>query len=84
MNQGQDRTLLDESVGERVFLQYMGATAPSDEHLAVLAEDPDKILHSQPRMLSVYVLLEGYDRFGITIRTSSEDGLWSFVPFVPV
>lgn len=81
MDRGRDRTLLDESVGERVFLQYMGARAPSDEHLAILAEDPDKILHSQPRVLSVYVFLEAYDQFGITIRTLSEDGLRSFVPW---
>lgn len=81
MNQREDRTLLDEAVGERVFLQYWGARAPSDENLAMLAKDPDKILHSQPRVLSVYVLLEGYDQFGITIRTLSEDGLRSFVPW---
>jgi hypothetical protein len=81
MDQGHARTLLDESVGQRVFLQYMGARAPSDEHLAVLAKDPDKILHSQPRVLSVYVLLESYDQYGITIQTLSEDRLRSFVPW---
>ncbi len=81
MDQGQDRTLLDESLGETVFFQYMGAKAPSDEHIADLLKDPDQVVYSQPQVLSLFVLLEAYDQFGVTVRSLSEDRLRSFVPW---
>ena len=52
MDQGQDRTLLDESLGETVFFQYMGAKAPSDEHIADLLKNPDQVVYSQPQELT--------------------------------
>jgi hypothetical protein len=81
MDQGQDRTLLDESLGEMVFFQYMGAKAPSDENIADIIKDPGKVVYSQPRVLSLFVLLEAYDQFGVTVRSLSEDRSRSFVPW---
>jgi len=81
MDQGQDRTLLDESLGETVFFQYMGARAPSDEHIADLVQDPDQVVYSQPRVLSLFVLLEAYDQYGVTVRSLSEDRSRSFIPW---
>lgn len=81
MNQGQDRTLLDESLGATVFFQYLGARPPSDEHMADLLNDPDQVVFSQPRVLSLLVHLESYDQFGVTVQSLSEDRLRSFVPW---
>jgi hypothetical protein len=84
MAQGQDRTLLDESLGETVFFQYLGARPPSDEHMADLLNDPDQVVYSQPHVLSLFVHLESYDQFGVTVRSLSEDRLRSFVPWAAV
>lgn len=81
MDQEQDRTLLNESLGKTVFFQYMGAKAPSDEQMAALIKDPDNVVYSQPRVLSLFVLLEAYDQYGITVRSLSEDRPRSFVPW---
>ena len=81
MDQGQDRTLLNESLGETVFFQYLGARPPSDEHMADLLNDPDQVVYSQPQVLSLFVVLESYDQFGVTVRSLSEDRLRSFVPW---
>ena len=59
----------------------MGAKAPSDEHMADLLKDPDQVVYSQPQVLSLFVLLEAYDQFGVTVRSLSEDRLRSFVPW---
>ena len=80
MDHGQDPTLLDESLGKPVFFQYMGASA-SDEHMADLLRDSDEVVYSQPQVLSLFVLLEAYDQFGVTVRSLSEDRLRSFVPW---
>ena len=76
MDHGQDPTLLDESLGKPVFFQYMGVSA-SDEHMADLLRDSDEVVYSQPQVLSLFVLLEAYDQFGITVRSLSEDRLRS-------
>lgn len=81
MDQGPDRTLLDESLGETVFFQYLGARPPSDEHMADLLSDPDQVVYSQPQVLSLFVVLESYDQFGVTVQSLSEDRLRSFVPW---
>jgi hypothetical protein len=81
MDQRPDRTLLDESLGETVFFQYLGARPPSDEHMADLINDPDQVVYSQPQVLSLFVLLESYDQFGVTVQSLSEDRLRSFVPW---
>jgi hypothetical protein len=81
MDQRPDRTLLDESLGETVFFQYLGARPPSDEHMADLIDDPDQVVYSQPQVLSLFVLLESYDQFGVTVQSLSEDRLRSFVPW---
>ena len=81
MDHAQDRTLLNESLGETVFFQYMGAKAPSDEHIADLLKDPDQVVYSQPRVLSLFVRLESYDQYGVTVRSLSEDRSRSFVPW---
>jgi hypothetical protein len=47
MNQIQDRTLLDESLGERVFFQYLGAKPPNDKQIADLVENPDKVVYGK-------------------------------------
>jgi hypothetical protein len=81
MDHEHDRTQLDESLGETLFFQYMGAKAPSDEHMTDLLSDPDNVVYSQPRVLSLFVLLEAYDQFGVTVRSLSEDRQRSFVPW---
>lgn len=81
MDQGQDQTLLNESLGRKVFFQYMGAKAPSDEHMADLVKDPDKVVYGRPQVLSLFVLLEAYDQYGVTVRSLSEDRSRSFVPW---
>src|SRR5918993_437681 len=79
MDQGQDRTLLDGWLGETVVVQYTGADAPSGEQLEELTEDPGTMLTSPPRTVTRYLILEGYDWFGITVRSRSEED----VPFLP-
>ena len=81
MDQGQDRTLLDESLGQKVFFQYLGAQPPNDEQLADLVRDPDKVVYGRPQVLNLFVLLEAYDQYGVTVRSLSEDHSRSFVPW---
>jgi hypothetical protein len=81
MAQRQNRTLLDESLGERVFFQYMGAKPPNDKQIADLVEDPDKVVYGRPQVLNLFVLLEAYDQYGVTVRSLSEDRSRSFVPW---
>jgi len=81
MNQGQDRTLLDGWLGETVLVQYTGADAPSDEQVEELAEDPDTMLTSPPRTITRFVVLEGYDWFGIVVRSRSEEDVPFLLPW---
>jgi hypothetical protein len=81
MDQGHDRTLLEESLGERVFFQYMGAKPPNDKQIANLLEDPDNVVYGRPQVLNLFVVLESYDQYGVTVRSLSEDQSRSFVPW---
>jgi hypothetical protein len=81
MDQGQDRTLLDGWLGETVIVQYTGADAPSGEQLEELTEDPGTMLTSPPRTVTRYLILEGYDWFGITVRSRSEEDVPFLLPW---
>ena len=81
MDQGQDRTLLDAWLGKTVFVQYTGADAPSEEQLEELTEDPDTMLASPPRTVTRFVVLEGYDWFGIVVRSRSEEDAPFLLPW---
>jgi hypothetical protein len=81
MDQRQDRTLLEESLGERVFFQYMGSKAPSDAQIADLLKEPDQVVYGRPQVLNLFVLLESYNQYGVTVRSLSEDRSRSFVPW---
>jgi hypothetical protein len=81
MDQGQDRTLLDGWLGETVVVQYTGADAPSGEQLEELTEDPGTMLTSPPRTVTRYLILEGYDWFGITVRSRSEEDVPFLLPW---
>ena len=81
MDQGHDRTLLDAWLGETVLVQYTGADAPSEEQLEKLTEDPDTMLASPPRTVTRFVVLEGYDWFGIVVRSRSEDDVPFLLPW---
>lgn len=81
MHQGHDRTLLDESLGQKVFFQYMGAKPPSDAQIADLLKDPDQVVYARPQVLNLFVLLEAYDQYGVTVRSLTEDQSRSFVPW---
>jgi hypothetical protein len=81
MNQIQDRTLLDESLGERVFFQYLGAQPPNDKQIADLVENPDKVVYGKLQVLNLFVVLESYDQYGVTVRFLSEEQSRSFVPW---
>ena len=81
MDRGQDQTLLNRCLGQQIFIQLMGAPAPTDEHMRQLAEDPGKMVTAQPRVLSALVILESYDQFGIEVRSLTEDGGRFFLPW---
>ena len=81
MDQGQDRTLLDAWLGKTVFVQYTGADAPSDEQLEEITEDSDTMLASPPRTVTRFVVLEGYDWFGIVVRSRSEEDAPFLLPW---
>ena len=81
MDQAQDRTLLDAWLGKTVFVQYTGADAPSDEQLEELTEDPDTMLASPPRTVTRFLILEGYDWFGIVVRSRSEEDVPFLLPW---
>ena len=81
MNQGHDRTLLDGWLGETVVVQYTGADAPSGEQLEELTEDPGTMLTSPPRTVTRFLILEGYDWFGIMVRSRSEEDVPFLLPW---
>jgi hypothetical protein len=81
MNHEQDQTLLNEALGRKVFFQYMGARPPNDEQITNLVEDPDQVVYGRPQVLSLFVLLESYNQYGVTVQSLSEDRSRSFVPW---
>ncbi len=81
MDQGHDRTLLDGWLGETVVVQYTGADAPSGEQLEELTEDPGTMLTSPPRTVTRFLILEGYDWFGIMVRSRSEEDVPFLLPW---
>ena len=81
MDRGQDQTLLNHCLGQEVFVQIMGAPAPDDEQMRQLTEDPGKMVTAKPRVLSALVILEGYDQFGIQVRSQAEGGGRFFLPW---
>jgi hypothetical protein len=69
MDGGHDRPLLDEWVGGKVFLRYLGTPNPDEEKIDELANDPGALtLHSRLEVCSEYVFFERYDQFGIEVR----------------
>ena len=81
MDQGQDRTVLDGWLGETLVVQYTGADAPSGEQLEELTEDPGTMLTSPPRTVTRFLILEGYDWFGIMVRSRSEEDVPFLLPW---
>jgi hypothetical protein len=81
MDQEHDRTLLDGWLGETVVVQYTGADAPSGEQLEELTEDPGTMLTSPPRTVTRFLILEGYDWFGITVRSRAEEDVPFLLPW---
>ena len=81
MDQEQNRTLLDESLGQKVFFQYLGSKAPNDAQIADLLRDPDQVVYGRPQVLNLFVILESYDQYGVTVQSLSEYQARSFVPW---
>ncbi len=81
MDQGQDQTLLDESLRRKVFFQYMGAKSPSDEQIVALEEDPGNVVYGRLQALNLFVILETYDRYGVPVRSLDGDQSRAFVPW---
>ncbi len=81
MDKGQDQTLLDESLGRKVFVQYTGAKPPSNEQIAALEEDPGNVVYGRLQALNLFVILEAYDRYGVTVRSFDGYQSRSFVPW---
>jgi hypothetical protein len=81
MDRGQDWPLVDEWLGQVVFIKYMGTKPLSDDELESLGDDPDSVFHGSPRAMVDYVFLERYDQFGIGVRDRGEESLQYFLPW---
>jgi hypothetical protein len=69
MDGGQDRALLNQWVGQKVYLQYMGTENPEVKVIEELADNPGAMSStSLPQVRTTYLWLERYDRFGIEVR----------------
>jgi hypothetical protein len=49
MDQGQDRTLLNELLGGRTFFQYIGAKALGEAQIADLLKNADHMVYGHHR-----------------------------------
>jgi hypothetical protein len=49
MDQGQDRTLLNELLGGRTFFQYIGAKALGEAQIADLLKNADHMVYGRHR-----------------------------------
>ncbi len=68
--------------GPESFFQYIGAKPPSDEQIAALEQDPgNNAIYGRLQALNLFVILEAYDRYGVTVRSLDGDQSRSFVPW---
>ena len=81
MDRGRDWSLVDEWLGQVVYIQYMGAKPLNKGEIANLADDPEGLLHGPPQAIVDYVFLERYDQFGIEVRDRGEEGVRHFLPW---
>ena len=47
----------------------MGAKPPNDKQIANLLEDPDNVVYGRPQVLNLFVILESYDQYSVTVRS---------------
>ena len=81
---GQDRPLIDQWMGRKVYLQYMGTANAQEKVMEELGNSPGSMSSFSPlQVVSGYLWFERYDQFGIEFRDhpdpNAEDAYRFFV-----